>query len=390
MVSRAEARAERPRRLPGPRLRYERLPLLALSILSLLAGLWAGLGRLGWSSLGPWPGLYLAHGPLMACGFLGTLISLERAVALGTRWGYAAPLLSGGGAAVVILGVPDPLGPLAIALGSLWLVADFVVLVRRQAAWFTVTMGLGAVAWLVGNVLWLVGTPVMRLFFWWVGFLVLTIVGERLELSRLAGPAGRGRGLFLAGAVVFIGGLSLASAYLGPGLRLAGAGMLFLTLWLWRYDVAWRTVRQAGLTRFIAVNLLAGYVWLGLGGGAWLWFGDALTTFHYDLMLHPILLGFVFSMIFGHAPIIFPAVLGGPLPYRRGFYLHAGLLQASLLLRVIGDVGAYYPAYRWGGLLNVVAILIFVANTARSVVAELTKRSGRGRSAAPRADAGSG
>jgi hypothetical protein len=37
-------------------------------------------------------GLYIGHGPLMVCGFLGTLISLERAVAL-DAWSYAAPAL---------------------------------------------------------------------------------------------------------------------------------------------------------------------------------------------------------------------------------------------------------------------------------------------------------
>nr|BFE78121.1 hypothetical protein GCM10020093_007220 [Planobispora longispora] len=44
------------------------------------------------------------HGPLMALGFLGTLISLERAVALRSRWGYAAPALSALGAVALAAG----------------------------------------------------------------------------------------------------------------------------------------------------------------------------------------------------------------------------------------------------------------------------------------------
>ena len=79
-VHRAAGLARQPAHAP---LKYERLPLLALSILALLAGLWAGLLRLGWSLPPIQPGLYVAHGPLMVCGFLGTLISIERAVALG-------------------------------------------------------------------------------------------------------------------------------------------------------------------------------------------------------------------------------------------------------------------------------------------------------------------
>jgi hypothetical protein len=84
-------------------LEYARLPLLALSIFALLTALWAGLLCLGWSLPAIQPGLYIGHGPLMVCGFLGTLISLERAVALGESWSYAAPVLSGAGALALII-----------------------------------------------------------------------------------------------------------------------------------------------------------------------------------------------------------------------------------------------------------------------------------------------
>ncbi|MCL4561467.1 MAG: hypothetical protein M1281_12740, partial [Chloroflexi bacterium] len=69
-------------------------PLLGLSMLALLAGLWAGLSRLGWT-LPIWqPNLLLAHGPLMVSGFLGSLIILERVVALRIKALYLAPLLT--------------------------------------------------------------------------------------------------------------------------------------------------------------------------------------------------------------------------------------------------------------------------------------------------------
>jgi len=70
-----------------------RIPLLGLSIFVLLVAIWAGWLRLGW----PWPALRpnlaLIHGPLMVSGFLGTLVSLERAVALGYRWMYGTATL---------------------------------------------------------------------------------------------------------------------------------------------------------------------------------------------------------------------------------------------------------------------------------------------------------
>jgi hypothetical protein len=372
-------RARRPRTAaqgpspPRAAFRYERLPLIALSMFALVAALWGGILRLGWNAPVVQPGLYLAHGPLMICGFLGTLIALERAIALGKRWGYIAPGLSGAGALALIVGVPDSAGALLITLGSVGLLANFVAILRLQTALFTVTMALGAVAWCIGDILWLTHTPIIGMFPWWTGFLVLTIVGERLELSRLTGLNERNQPLFAAGLGIFLVGCAVALRAPAYGLRLAGLGMLAMALWLSRYDLARRTVRQEGLTRFIAINLLAGYLWLGAGGLAWLWFGNDLTRFHYDVMLHTIFLGFVFSMVFAHAPIIFPAVLQGSLPYRRAFYVHSALLHLSLLLRVGADLYGSYVGYQWGGLLNVVALLIFVGNTARAVVSGMAR-----------------
>ncbi len=76
-------------------------------------------------------------------------------------------------------------GPvLLIAAGSLgfWIVTLWVV--KLQKVTFTLVMSLGALAWLVGNILWRADWPVNRVIPWWIAFLALTIVGERLDLSR--------------------------------------------------------------------------------------------------------------------------------------------------------------------------------------------------------------
>lgn len=70
--------------------------LLVPALLALLLAAWAGLVRMGWALL---PVSVAEHGPLMISGFLGTLIALERAVALAAAfrrgwWAYTAPLLS--------------------------------------------------------------------------------------------------------------------------------------------------------------------------------------------------------------------------------------------------------------------------------------------------------
>ncbi len=58
----------------------------------------------------------------------------------------------------------------------------------------------------------------------------------------------------------------------------------------------------------------------------------------YGAALHALTLGFVFSMVFGHAAIIFPAVLRVAVPYHPTFYVPLALLHVSLLVRVAGDV----------------------------------------------------
>ena len=80
------------------------------------------------------------------------------------------------------------------------------------------------------------------------------------------------------------------------------------------------------------------------------------------------MLGFVFSMVFGHAPIIFPAVLRVAVPYHPVFYVPLALLHLSLALRLAGDL-AVQPDWRsMGGALNAVALLAFILNTIAAVI----------------------
>jgi hypothetical protein len=354
-----------------------RLPLMALAAVSLLAALWAGLVRLGWALPRlpvPLAGL---HGAFMVAGFLGTLISLERAVALAHRGGryglaYLAPLASGLGGAALLLGLPLPLAQALLLLGGLGLVGIFLAILRLQFDTPHTVMGVGALLLAVGNALWLAGRPISAVVPWWAGFLVLTIAGERLELGRVLLLARSARRLFGLAAGVFLLGLALTVFNLEAGMRVAGLGLLALAAWLLRFDLARRTIRQRGLTRFIAACLLPGYAWLGFGGLLWVVAGGRYAAGPiYDALLHSLFLGFVMSMIFGHAPVIVPAVAQRPVAYTPGFYAHLALLHASLVVRVAGDLGGSLALRQWGGLFNEVAVLLFlgvtiVAATART------------------------
>lgn len=347
-------------------MRVDRLPLLALAMGLLLAALWAGLIRLGWA----WPPLVaplpMAHGPLMVGGFLGTLIGLERAIALGRRWGYAAPLLAGIGAILTALGIL-PWGPLLITAGSLMLVIITGLVARIHPATHTVVLALAAATWFVGNLLWVAGQTIPQVVVWWAGFLVLTIAGERLELSRFLRPPPWVRWTFVAVTGVMFVGMALAAVVYPVGMRVTGLGWLLMAVWLLRVDIARRRVRAGGQARYMALALLAGYVWMGAAGIMALAYGGIMAGPRYDALLHALFVGFVLSMIFAHALIIFPVVLGASLPYHPRFYLHLVLLHITLLLRVVGDLLPWWPGRLWGGLLNTIVVLLFLASTAAAI-----------------------
>ena len=145
--------------------------------------------------------------------------------------------------------------------------------------------------------------------------------------------------------------------------RLSGLGLIMLGAWLLRYDITRYTIKKTGLTRYIAACLLPGYVWLIVGGALWIGYGgNVFAGLTYDALLHTLFLGFVFSMIFGHAPIIVPAVMPIDIKYHWRFYIPLVLLQSSLVVRVLADLTLNQPLRMWAGMFNVLAILIFLGN----------------------------
>ena len=325
-----------------------RLPLLVLGFISLALGVAGGLARLT-----PLPVAITAlalHGPLMVSAFFGTVISLERAAALDRLWAYLAPMGAGLGGALLLVGLATE-GFVLMALAAAVLFAASIVVFRRQSSLEMGTLAAGALAWLVGNVGLLAGIPAVP---WWMAFFALTIGGERLELSRYLkrGPVVRSSFLVIAAALLV--------APLEP--RLLGVVLVLLALWLLAFDLARVTVRQAKLPRFVAVCLLAGYFWLAVGGAL------VALEIAYDAALHAIFVGFVFSMVFGHAPVILPAVLRVGFPYHPVLYLPLALLHGSLAVRVVLSV----EAGAWG---NAGAIALYIGTAGGLVLGKRWSRA---------------
>jgi len=344
-----------------------RFPLLAMGMISLITGIWIGVQRIGWSLPIPDVNWVFIHGPLMICGFLGTVIGLERAVAQNKLFFFLGPLFTGLGAILMLASANPSLSIIFILFGSIVLIINFIVVLKKFPTMHTSVMALGALLFFTGNVLWLSGLPIPNIVMWWMGFLVLTIAGERLELSRLLQLSKPVKLFFNLTVLIFLTGVIITTFNFSSGIKISGVGMILLAYWLLQYDMARKSIKVTGQHRFIAIALIVGYVWLGIGGFLSLLFGNVQAGPYYDAILHAAFLGFVFSMIMGHALIIFPAILRVVMEFKNRFYFHLGLLHIALLLRLISDLLDWENGRLWGGMLNGISILLFLINTVTSI-----------------------
>jgi hypothetical protein len=345
---------------------------------ALLSGILGGLVRVGIAPAGlagtDWLGrAALSHAALMMCGFLGTVIGIERAVAARHRLTWLAPFASAIGGLLLLEGFDTP-GRAMLLAAAVAFTGVNMMLWRRQRAPHTALLLASALAWLAGNLLFAIQAPGGAVLPWWFAFLVMTIAAERLEMTRLM----RRRPGAQASLYVVLAGLVAGAAASLPlpavGGALFGAALFALALWLLVFDIARRTVRAEGLPRYMAVCLLGGYAWLAIGGIAWT--SMALGGPGRDTALHALGLGFIFSMIMGHAPVILPAVARVKLLFGPGFYVPLVLLHASLALRL----AAGSLDFRWradGALLNAIAIALFAVVAVSAAIGWRRRHGGR-------------
>jgi hypothetical protein len=342
------------------------LLLIPFVITLLVGGLWTALERLGWYLPG-WPGSSLQHGFLMIVGFLGALISLERAVALQRRWTFSGPITIGAGTLLSVFPSLHFPGYSLIVFGSVINVLTMIYLTRKQNFLFNQIMLLAAVTFLQGNIFWAAGAPIPQIIFYWAGFLLLTIFGERIELTRMIPTKKSQIRLVTVLLLAYFLVTTFSWLWIEVAARIIGVLLIFIALWFFRNDIARRTVKMGGQAKFTAIGLLLGYFWSIVSGLVLLFKGYMSAGFVYDAFTHSLFLGFVFSMIFVHAPIIFPAIFEFPMAFTKRFYSHLYLLQITLLGRIISDLAGSNDGRLWFGLFNVIVILIFIGNTVSSI-----------------------
>lgn len=347
---------------------------MLIGFVSLLFGSYIGLYRLGFSFPLSVEQVGL-HGPLMICGFLGTVICLERAVAIGQIWAYGGALSSAVGSLLLMFGINWYLGVTLILLASIVLKVASIRILFQEREWFSFVLMLGSFSWFVGCLLWLGGLPFIQIIPWWVGFLVLTIAGERLELSRFLKPSKTSKKAFIATIFLLVIGL-ISSTLINIGsFQFLSFALALLALWFLRNDVVRQTIKQHGLTRYIAIALGTGYLWLLVAALIGLFVPIIKSGYNYDAFMHAIFIGFGFSMIFGHALIIFPAILKVKILFNESFYTPLIILHLSLILRVYGDFSYLQGFRRLGGMFNIISIILFILTMISALLLDKRKQA---------------
>ncbi|PKR90913.1 hypothetical protein CXZ10_06085 [Pleomorphomonas diazotrophica] len=335
---------------------FLRIALAVTAAASLVAGLTGGLARLG--VVAPVGDTADMHGAIMASGFFGTLISLERAVADGRLAALLVPAVSAAGGILLLFGYAEATAPLFLVAGL------GLTLLTGLAAWklptlFTGLMTAGAALWPLGTLFWMSDRTLPEVGYVWLGFLILTVVAERIELSRLLRPTLAARGLLVLLVILFALALGLGQPWNGSALlsvTLAG-----IALWLLREDIALRTVRTTGFARFSALLLISGYGWLIVAAASLYLLPPGEAVYGHDAAIHAIAVGFILSMVFAHAPIILPAVTGAPVRYVPVLYLPAALLQIAIGLRIVFDAVEATEYLHCPAWLTIAAIVAYVA-----------------------------
>lgn len=223
----------------------KRLTLL-LGTFSALLGILAGLERMGWN-LSPLHLHELAphHGPLFVVGFFVTLMGLERAVAVGARYLYAGPLAAVLSMFALLFGAPSLFASGLIVLAFLGLTATYGTFFRWMPSTHNALLLAGSTSWLVGGILFLTGSPMARVTYWWLSGFVLIILGERLRLARILLTRRHVRGQqgilsapvlmrlwFFSTLALLIGSILVSEQWPDPASRTFGLAFVLLALWL--------------------------------------------------------------------------------------------------------------------------------------------------------------
>jgi hypothetical protein len=160
----------------------------------------------------------------------------------------------------------------------------------------------------------------------------------------------------------------------GKGNWLMGGAAIFISFWLLRFDMARIASKKNRQFRYSGIGLQVGYLWLVLFGIV-LCFMEMHGLF-YDLYLHTFFLGFTFSMIWAHAPIILPRVLNINLNlYHPVLWFGWFVFQFTLLGRIASSLLGFSEWRSFFGIYNGWSILLMFGLMAGVLLFRKTEKS---------------
>jgi len=331
-----------------------RIPFMLFAVINLIAGIWAGLIRLGWEI--PVTAVAVHHGAIMIGGFLSTLIALEKAIPLKKNIALIVPVVS---ALSLMMAVPGyyHMGMYFLIAGSVGLFiiqGYYAKLYPRDLSIKLMLVGAGCL--IVGNVMLMRTQFYPASFPWWMGFLLFTITAERIELSKFLPVSANAKYLLVSFLGFFLLGLLLPFHHAGK--YISAVAMMGIAFWMLKHDVMRIGLKKKGLTRFSSVALLIANGWLIINGILLVVISDA--AYSYDILVHSFFIGYTFAMIFAHGPIILPGVLGiTGKPFHGVLYAWLFLVQGSLLWRLIADSMVNTEWRKFSGIFTGAGILLY-------------------------------
>ena len=345
----------------------KRTSILLLIPVLLAVALYSAVARIGWNL--PLPALPVNHGFLMVSGLFGTLISLERTFPLTQKLWLSIPLLSSIAAVWVVIDHRTEAYALQVVASVL---LSFLYLKQwyRFREVFLLGLVLSGLCWAMSGVVLLMGQSYPAASMWYILFLLFTITSERLELSKFIATPGWAKPLlllifallFLVQALPFHWGSNHYS-----GIFIAG-----IAYWLLSFDIVNINLRKKGFFYYTGSTLYGGYLWLMLSG---VLMALPLNSFyHYDAVLHSFFIGFVFMMLYAHAPIIFPALVGiTAKPFHKFLYFPVAATHLLLLIRIYADYTGNFELRKWTGILQVAIMLSFFGGFAVLMLKERSR-----------------
>lgn len=313
------------------------------------------------------------HGNLMIGAFLGTLIIFERMFALPVKWLIWTPYIWGISSALIHIDFPlFKILNIVALLG--WGIHRFIAYKTFKhllnpliefLSYVALSIALLSHGGLAGSI-----ESALAGF----SFAIAVIGAERIELT-LGFNRTSAKVLYLS-LIVYLGISIINSLFYLIPVQIVGIILLFVSIGLIYNDsviivyVKGFALAQGALHKFARETLIVAYLWLIFASiSIILW--NQIQAVAKDVVFHSIGLGFIFTMILSHAPIVLGSTLGKMpkrIPSRILFYL----FQLMTIVRVFTDLFVTVSVELWSwagwitGTLHFIFFILYILSVLRS------------------------